>query len=191
MKKSILLLWLAVILLSCSGCGIVNSDGELELGKKELYCNEPYQLIGDSCVYEEVVFAVVNTSYYCESSVYNERLVGNKCVWTMSTPAQMTTTCPIYYSESGSRCRFMFGRQSSSCNRGYKEWNNRCYQEYVYPTSSGYTCIVGRLSGTQCIQEYSYNAFVKYTYSCPSGYTKVGDNEQVCSRTLYEVPIER
>lgn len=180
MDKKGLFLILFFILFLCSGCG-----------EKELYCDGLYTLIDDQCVYEDVIFANVEESYYCNSSVYNEQLVGTECVWYSYYPASLKNECPVYYQEYGSRCRLTGGQRSSSCRRDQLLWFNRCYAEYVYPTSKSYYCTVGELYGSQCVEKYSYKALINYTYTCPFGYNKVDGYDRLCARTLYESPKER
>ena len=151
------------------------------------YCADGYDLIGDTCVKEEIIEATYEVNYYCNNSSYNEKLVGNNCIYYVETPALTSSNCPIYYTAYGSRCRFIFGSHSSRCNYDEVQWGNKCYKEYING-SSNYYCTIGKLVGTKCIQEYSYKAYEDYEYSCSYGYKLIGS---LCKKTIYKNPEEK
>lgn len=169
--KKIFVIFLFVI---CTGC------------EKSLECEDGYNLINGTCVKEIVISAPSEKSYYCNNSIYDEKLEGDKCVYYVNIPANKLSNCPTYYREYGSRCKFMFGTYSSNCPYGQKQWGNKCYEEYL-SNNSYYYCLQGQLVGTTCVNKYTYDAFEKYEYYCPSGYDLVSEYG-LCIKKIYKDP---
>lgn len=156
--------------------------------ERKLYCDEGYELEGEKCVKELISFATQKfNGYYCDDSVYNEKLVGDKCVYYLKTLALVLEECPNFYRKYGSRCRLNYGNYSSKCLNGQLLWGGFCYDEYV-DYEKKYYCLDGELEGTECVVEYSYSAFERYLYECPLGYMLIDEENGICSKKIYNLP---
>lgn len=150
-------------------------------------CEDGYDLVGDRCKKTNVIMASYNTSYYCGTSVYNEQLVGNQCVWYTYTSPFYSNECPDDYG-GYSICSHKYGRTSADCPYNYVKYLGKCYPRYVESTKKYYCHDGENLVNGRCEKKYSYYAYVKYNYNCPFGYEMSDEIDGVCIKTEYMEP---
>lgn len=107
------------------------------------------KLIIKTCIVMLFVLTLVDCSssikpkeYYCDN---DDILDGTTCISKNVTPATPHYTCPLPY-------EYLKGKWCCSSYTGY------CYD---LPRVSSYSCSVGYLSGTNCILEVKYPAYVR------------------------------